>query len=487
MAWYEVQKWKNDIKKNYQTNTPFAVIRAVILYSSQHDIEIGFVSREHFIVESLGWFVSQNNIATTQVYNNIKDIASYEPETLGELEQMVSTNIPKWFAESCSKGEIPLPPEHMFEFTSYNIEQETLQKYGDVFPFNILNVILYSPLNDPDLLMKYLEKINNRELIRFVNESIHTNISLITESMLLNITRKLAYTDIKEFINSGTIDSKSIFMMNIPVKTIYEYDPDFWKTKDVDILYIIMNPRITLHDYEEYCIYSGRGIQDQDFVKMSKQNTQLLLEYIRNGFIPRDKEIMSSLSCSKDLKIEDILSTDADIGWDWEIISRNPEVATPKNIREHPEIPWVWGRWGVTTSPSIDDSFMEEHLLSLYKHSRYDGSLSSNIKISSDFVRKHPEIEWMFGYSGLSLSENIKLPFLFDSIGMPWDMTTIVQNVILCENTAAQAIQSWWKLCILKYNCKELSKAVVEWYYHPECKVMMNIRKKDFIERMSCI
>lgn len=492
MAWYQIQKWEDDIRKNYQTNSPFAVIRAITSYSARHDIELGlelgYESREHFINDCLGWFISKNKMATKNVYECVKDISRFcEPGEDSQIERMLCTSIPKWFMKSCSLNEIPIPPEDRFEFTSYSVDESTLTEYPDVFPLNTLHILLYSPLKDPSFLMEKLETLEKSKIIRFLNEAIHQNISLIDEPMLLDIVKKLGCETIQEFIKLDEIDSSCTFLMNIPVRKVYEYNPEFWKDIHVDISYIMMNPNITISDYDYYCKYSGRGVRQEDFIKIARHNEKLLLEYLRSGFIPRDKYVTEYISSSKELQIDDILSLGADIDWDWEAISRNPNIATSENIRNHPDIPWVWGRWGITTSPSIDEAFIEENLSSMYKHHRYDGSLSYNPKISSDFVKKHPEIEWVYGFKGISNSKNIKLPFLLETIGMPWDMGTIVQTVILCENTAAQAIQSWWKLRIVKYNCKELSKAVVDWYYHPDCKIMMNIRKKTFMETMSCV
>jgi hypothetical protein len=48
-------------------------------------------------------------------------------------------------------------------------------------------------------------------------------------------------------------------------------------------------------------------------------------------------------------------------GWDWTQLSRNPEI-TPEFVEKHPEMPWVWGEYGLSMNLSITLDFIEKHI-----------------------------------------------------------------------------------------------------------------------------
>lgn len=209
-----------------------------------------------------------------------------------------------------------------------------------------------------------------------------------------------------------------------------------------------------------------------------------LCKDIGNWGICNWKSVCSVLSMKTFLQLDDILEL-PEVDWSWEDLSRNPAIATPDNILTHPELPWVWGRWGISASPAITKEFIMKYWENGINFGDAgeewrgeSGTLSGNhTVVTSDLVDTFPEHRWSYKHEGLSSNPNITLPWLRKHLEKPWDIETVVFNVSPDRDIAANAIQSWWLRLRALRRCAVLAFEVEEWWYSPDCNPAVKMRE----------
>lgn len=486
MAWYDYVHWRNTIRDNYTTNTPHSMLHAItkhILSKSveQHNIEgEAYVSsKQHFMIQALSRFISQNSMADIRLYKYVRAIV----ETLGDTTSFdtdIATNMPYWYANAIATGEVSTQDQNIFEYTSYTLRNDVIQDFGDVLPINKQIVLKHSHINDVNTFKNIL---NTEDVIDLFNSISRGNMSNIDHTFLQEMISKSGLKNITEFLYAVEKPHR-IFFCSIPILDIYEYSPEFWKKNPPNLIDIIRNPLIIPEELYTWASILNIRISDKLLSEILRYNQKIVIDLIRSGYVlPNDHRIRLTVSRSQYISIEDVLSIDT-FQWDWEELSRNPVIATPIHIKKYPMLPWVWNQWGIMMSQTITADFIEEHI------EQFEGGLqklSSNPGITPEFIDSHPEIQWKYGYDGLSSNKSITVPFLHKTIEKPWNLVTIVTFTKLCRTKAVHAIQSWWRICRSKRRNQRLARDVVEWYYHPDCYPAMKMRMNRFEEGVRCI
>lgn len=495
MSWYNYTQWKDAIRKQRETNTPRAFIRGIIKYVasyplSHHRLRGSMAeSRQELILNVLSWFLSHSDFANVDIYNQVRDMAlNIDNEYVKKVEEAVCTCMPYWFASALINKKVPLPDYKSFETMSYYIDNNVLEDFVDYLPaVNIPRLLEYSPIENKDTFHKLFFTRTKEEIPDLLSRMNATNMLHIDIDFVNEIRTIYTYGSFEELVCEMT-NPVNIFKCSISPLYILENGTSIIGNTSRNILLrsVSHNPILTMDDFINICNILDVSIYDNSiFQTLTIYNSKISYDLIRNGHITDpSKKIMSHISESDNITIEDVLDM-CHLDWDWENLSRNPNIATPEHIDKYPNLPWVWGRWGISSSPSLSEEFIEKHF-DLLNKSIYpcdEGSLPHNPCLTTNIIDSHPEIDWDYTHRGLSKNTNVTLPYFIKNINQGWELHALVESISLCENTAVEAIQSCWRIYKTRQKAKWLADKVVEWSYHPDCKPGINIRKRRLEEK----
>jgi hypothetical protein len=504
MSWYDYRSWTDAIRKQKHTNTPMSMVRFIVRFMTctngierndtlveTRDRDILQMNRE-YIIHDLSWFVAHSDFSNERIYNIVSDIVKcLDPSrTDRDLEEVVCTNMPYWYAQAIIENKVPRPREESYRNVSYLVDSDVLEDFLDYLPFDIHMILEYSPIRNADLFERMLRRIHPGEIPDLFSRICNENMNMITEESLLQFIEVWNHERTIGNLIHSMLNPDNLFRTNISILKIYGANRDYWLVEKPSIRAIVDNPILTLEEFVKFCTDCYGGITQNHYEWISNKKPLLMIQLLREGTVSPMDDILNRtwliLSRSTEITIEHVLEF-IDIPWDWETLSRNVNIATPENIHSHPELPWVWGYWGITMSPAITEEFMEEYIERLYKGANVSGSISGNTNVTPEFVKSHPNICWNYGETGLSNSIHITLPFIWENLDKNWDILNLIKNAKICKNTAAHAIQSAWRIYYTHKRAKWLANEVMEWMYHPDCKPAMSIRKRIFEEHMKSI
>jgi len=503
MSWYNYKEWRNAIRKQRETNTPRAFIRGITKYvaskSLHHHRSRGTraESRQEIILNVLFWFLSHSDFANLDVYKQVRDMAlsiddyNGDNDYVKKLEESVCTCMPYWFASALINKKVPMPKRESFENMSYYIDNYVLEDFVEYLPVvNIPRLLEYSPIENKDTFHKLFITRTKDEIPDLLSRMNATNMLHIDIDFINEIRTIYAYDSFEELIREMT-NPVNIFKCSVAPLYIIKNGINILQntSKNIILRSASHNPILTTNDFINICNILDVSIYDSTFQTLTIYNSKVMYDLIRNGHIldPSTK-VMSHVSESNSIAIEDVLDM-RHLDWDWENLSHNPNIATPENIEKYPNLPWVWGRWGISSSPSLTEEFIEKNFDLLNKSIYpYDGgSLLHNPCLTTNIVDSHPEIDWDYTHRGLSKNTNVTLPYFIKNINQNWELHALVESVSLCEDIAVRAIQACWRIYKTHQKAKWLAEQVVEWSYHPDCKPAMNIRKRKFEENLDSL
>ena len=496
MSWYDYKRWKENIRKQRETNTPRAFIHTITKFVTSKPFlyyrDRGFIENNgiDMIMGTLIWFLSHSEFANEGMYNQVRSIASQVSENDKEyvrgLEESVCTNMPYWFAKALKDKKVPMPEHTSFKNMSYHVNDDVLRDYGDSLPIDIRKVLEYSKIENTDTFRKLFFTRDKDEIPDLLSRMNYTNLRHIDLDFMNEILSTYSYNSLKNLI--GELSNPEI-IFNTSISALYVLEccyNEVWShiSNDTLLLWIARNPVLTLEKFIEITSTLNHTPNSNIYERLGVHNTKITLDIIRSDHtIDVSTNTMIILSRKDNITIRDVLDT-LHLQWDWESLSRNQNIATPDNIEKYPELPWVWGKWGISASESLTEEFIEKNFVLLNTSTQaYDGgSLLQNPCVTLNIVESHPEIRWDYSHNGLSSNPNVTLPYFIKNTDKDWELYAIAENSTLCENTAIKAIQSCWRIYKTRQKAKLLAEQVVEWSYHPDCKPAMEIRKRQFEE-----
>lgn len=502
MSWYNYKEWKNSIKKQKNTNTPRALIRGITKFIASKDIDWhrseGRDYRDYTEVlnASLRWFISHSDLANTDLYNLIRNIAvqtSGNNDSLDyvkDLEEQISTCMPYWFAYAIVNKEVSIPKDTAFNDMSYDIDNDVIADFRYELPHINVNILLeHSHLDDKHIFIEFLNTRSKDELLSLLSRMNYFNMTHIDTDLLNEICIKYDFGSLKDIASSMT-NPINLFKCSISAMKMFEECYDIWKFIRLEIIMdsIVKNPLLTTQEFIDISTISGSSRSNYSFRNLALSKPHIIMEMIHNGDTSPTFDLMAWLSYSKDITINDVLEN-ISLEWNWEILSRNPVISTPDNIKTHISLPWKWGKWGISASPSLTEEFIEENfdLLCTDVDRCFGGSILNNSSVTIKNVELHPEVDWDYRFNGLSSNPNVSIPYFLKNIDKNWDIISLVEKINVCEDTAIRAIQACWRIYKTHQKAKWLAHQVVEWSYHPDCKPAMNIRKRHFEENMNSL
>lgn len=504
MSWYDYKQWKQAIRVHRNTNTPHAFIRGITrsiswgsLLHYQTRYGTGIERKLDLLMNIYSWFLSHSHIANLSTFHQVRKITEQIHELdedsrhIQTLYERLCTCMPHWFAEGIVNGKIPIPDTEYFEHMSYSISDDVLEDFRTSLPnMNIQRLLIHTEIANRDIFNELLFTTNRNDIPSLLSQMNSTNIEHITMDCMDKLLSVYSFPSINELASVMT-NPVNLYRSSISVLYIYENCYEVWECTSHEHLFqwVTKNPILTTEEVFQLSHVTGRRLNHDIYSALAIYHPHIVFELIRMGkIVDTRNDLMYNLSMSQTITINDVLDFQH-LSWDWEVLSRNPVIATPENINTYSQLPWVWGRWGISASPSLTEEFIEENFERLNKSVYpYDGgSLLQNPSITTSIVDNHPEVEWDYTNNGLSNNSNVKLDYFLRNIRQNWDLYSLIQNISLCEETAARAIQSCWRIHCTHKKAKWLANEVVEWMFHPDCKPAMKIRKKHFEEHANSL
>lgn len=501
-------RWREQIQQHKHTNTKWALIRHIVKFVTMsptshlrellnEDIRArGRRIHLQIISHAISIFLRCNPMVENDVdfYNTIHQMMT--PEMRELLEYQMCLELPYWFAEALVDGTVPWPsnPENAFQHTTYNVDEDVLMDFRDNFP-NISKSILLSSMDfdNKELFFEILCETRDTNLYNnFFTTVNYRNLKHVDEEMLHWILQHTVYKSLDNFLKTSGDTSTYLLLCDISIQKVIrwfeEYNIEYELCLDI-YRFIALNPRLSMEDIE--MLIANPRLQTKALFRRLCQQASSVLPNILRNMIPIDPSFGLLLSRNPHITVEDVISRQ-DVHWNWENLSSNRFIATPMNVVAYPELPWVWDQWGIASSHSIDEQFIETHFTQLIGEQVHgsieddisgvfwDGRLSNNPRITESIVNNHPEVLWNYGCSGLSSNPNITIPFFIEHLEEDWWLYGIVRKVSPNKELAINVIKGWWRLQTIKRQCRNLSKDVLEWWWSPDCKPAMKIRKYVF-------
>lgn len=311
--------------------------------------------------------------------------------------------------------------------------------------------------------------------------------SMIDEPIIMKINEARPIMEIfKEFPTRITLVE-----CNLPPKMIMDYLLGSWEkivegmtSNELDRLYgniarIGYNINITREFIEEYWEYLHAHPKMEKFWLYLATNNKALGKVLRYYPSQFRSFLSGTLELNRSLTLEDVLYTESAFGyrWDWKLLSRNPSVVTPETIEATLYLPWVWGKGGISSNPSITHDFIVKHHSWLSFDS--DGGVSSLYSVVTAELVKATKgtIPWDYGQGGLSSCEDLTIPWVCEDVREGWMWYRVFQHAGHCTDIAAKCIQSAWRLWRMRQACRERAEDVIEWWYSPDCRPGVLMRR----------
>lgn len=312
--------------------------------------------------------------------------------------------------------------------------------------------------------------------------------SMIDEPIIMKINE---VCPIKNIIKEFPTRIK-LMECNLPPKMIMEYLLGSWEeiVRDMsgqelgkfyeNIARIGYNVNITREFIDEYWEYLHSHPNMEKFWRYLATNNKALRKVLR--YYPSQFRRFTSgiLELNRSLTLEDVLYTESAFGyrWDWKRLSANPSVATPETIEATLYLPWVWGNGGVSANPSITPEFITKHH-SWLSFGADGGGVSSLHSVVTPSLVKNTKgtIPWDYGQGGLSSCEGLTIPWVCEDVREGWMWYRVFQHAGHCTDIAAKCIQSAWRLWRMRQACRERAEDVVEWWYSPDCRPGVLMRR----------
>jgi hypothetical protein len=501
MSWYNYKRWKDSIRKQRETNTPRIFISAITKFVASKSLLYHQTrgssddSRYKIILNALIWFVSHSELANVDIYDQVRKMAhviNEDDDYVRILEEHVCTCMPYWFANALVNKKTSVPRYELFENMSYQIDNDVLEEFGDHLPaVNISRLLESSHIENKDIFHKFFFTRRKDEIPDILSIMNSTNLRHIDLEFINEILSVYSYSSLKELLNEMSTPE---YIFRCSISPIYVANAiGLWETihftTERILREVYRNPILSKEEFIEIINRLNYIPDDHMYQQLATYNPKTTLDMIRSGHMSEiSSNVMIILSESSEITIEDVIEM-VHLEWDWESLSHNENIATPVNIERYHNLPWVWGRWGISASESLTEEFIEKNfvLLNVSMHPYGEGSLLQNPCVTTNIIDSHPEVDWDYTHNGLSKNPNITLPYFINNLNRDWDLHAIAENIGICKDTAVIAIQSCWRIYKTHQKAKWLAEQVVEWSYHPDCKPAMNIRKRQFEENRSSL
>jgi hypothetical protein len=503
-------RWREQILEHKETNTKWALVRYIVKFVNRTPTNIlknlSFRYNEYneipkririeIISQSIIYFLRYNAMVENDVdfYNTIHQMITTEMKE--ELEYQMCLELSYWFAEALLDHRVPWPsnPENAFQHTSYSVDEDVLNDFRNQLPDISQYVVLSSmDFESKELFCKLLSETTDTYFFtQFFTSVNYRNLKHVDEAVLDLILTKSYNRSLETFMRYGGDHRMYLLACDIPIEKTFgwfaEYEINFDKYIDIYRL-ISFNPRLTM-DRIQMLMANPRIQKDILFRRLCQETHPIVAEMVRSN-LRFDSQNRLLLSRNPHITIEDVISR-PDIPWDWETLSSNPSIGKPDVIEAHPEFPWVWDQWGIANSQAINETFIETHFTQLIGNQLggpllqdgsgifWDGRLSNNPIVTEAIVDNHPEVVWNYHHNGLSENPNMTIPFFIEHIDKPWWLYEIVKHLSPNTEIAANAIKSWWQLQFRKRQCRRISTDLMEWWWSPDCKPAMKIRRYVF-------
>lgn len=492
MSWYDYLEWKNTIRQNFETNTYNAIVPLIVKFiiHGPEDANGGMVEgerdRKQLLLRDIVRYVTENKNSNQMVYDTVLEhfivYFGEHSSVVNKLRNRMEQNMPYWYAKGIVAGKYPSPRINNVTTDNMFFENDitcVIDDFMDDIPFDCGNVLASAFIDKREVFERVLKKIPKERLSQTLSILYPKNHQYLDENLLNDITDNSPMDVIKNMNNPS-----EVFRYSISPMKIYNWDPDFWEGVYVYSHVIAQNPVMTYEEFIEIRTIMGGEITDDDYLQLARySHPKMILDNVER---PIDRDICLEVSCSRKLTIEDILENQ-DLLWDWEELSRNPVIATPENITNNPELPWQWGRWGLSVSPSLSTRFILDNFEQFDTGENVldvstGGYLSSSKSVTIDVLETRENDRWEYSYNCLSDNPNITLPYFAKHLDKHWNTFALLGRVKFDEDLSARAIQAWWKMRKAMNRSKALAHEVIEWYYHPDCFPAMEMRRRHFEE-----
>lgn len=376
------------------------------------------------------------------------------------------------------------------------VDDEMIEKYGYKLDYDPEMVVIMNRSISPEMFKKLLFTIHNQSLLdKFFDMITPENLKMIDEECMTYISPQTRVSRIElistqEMIKICKTNCSVKFLLENGVYEWLQYynmtDPDSYGRVLASFGY---NSKITNDDVCIIkCYLHNRPKYIVEFWRNLSMNTYCVKELL--SILITSPRHSVSISRNTGITIDDVLSN-KDFEWDWELLSANPSIGTPENVEKYPDLPWVWGKWGLSCSSSLTPEFIMKYKddglcfsgePTIYP---YDAGTVSSLHdvVDEDLIDNiGKDIVWGYTYDGLSKNENLHMDYVLRHSDELWDLECLATNISPSEDNAARAIQYAWKLWKIRQTCYELSEEVLEWWHSPDCKPASWVRSVGITE-----
>ena len=375
------------------------------------------------------------------------------------------------------------------------VDDEMIDKYGYKLDYDPEMVVIMNRSISPEMFKKLLFDIHNQSLLdKFFTMISPENLKLVDEDCMTYISPQTRVSRV-EFIS--TQEMICICKTNCSPKFLFENGVYEWLQYyriDTDRYGRVLasfghNQKITMEDICKIHGYlHNRPKYIVEFWRNLSMNTHCVKELLKTRNTYPFTRVCISRNTS--ITIDDVLSNKT-IEWDWELLSANPSVGTPENVEKYPELPWVWGKWGLSCSSSLTPEFIMKYKddglcfsgePTIYP---YDAGTVSSLHdvVDGDLIDSiGKDVVWGYTHDGLSQNQNLHIDYVLKHPDELWDLECLSTNISPSEDNAARVIQYAWKLWRMRQTCYELSEEVMEWWHSPDCKPASWVRSVGITE-----
>lgn len=181
----------------------------------------------------------------------------------------------------------------------------------------------------------------------------------------------------------------------------------------------------------------------------------------------------SGVSNHRELSIDILLEFPAE-NWGWEYVSKHSGI-TMDDIRAHPELPWSWV--GVSAHTELTLEMVLEFPDKPWNWQR----ISMNPAISMADLLANPSLPWDFTYWGLSCNPNLNLETLLIFPTKPWSWSTIGQtesDISMADISQHNNSSLPWAECICTTSFKVEKQAYI---YRKCCRfALLSLMDEDY-------
>ena len=123
------------------------------------------------------------------------------------------------------------------------------------------------------------------------------------------------------------------------------------------------------------------------------------------------------------IRLQEIITQFPDKNWDWDKLSKDPNIATLEFISKHPDLSWDWDMF--SENPNITVKFVSMHI-----NKNWDWhALSKNPNVAThEFMIATPDKDWDHAFVSTEYYKNASLKYISEHVHFPWNWTDLSKH-----------------------------------------------------------